>query len=357
MKIAILCHMHHPIAEPFQGGTEAHTAMMADELVARGHDVTLFAKAGSRTKAGLYPLVPAEFEFIRTASSLVREQQRGFLAESVHHSIEVIENDDYDVVINNSLSSLPFRYLKQQAMLTILHTPATLADVTAVVREPGWTPGDQHSFVTVSESNALAWRELLPEVGVVRNGVDLDRWRPAGSSRRVKAVWAARITPEKGLHLAIDAARLARMPLDISGPISHAAYFESEIRPRLGRGVRYVGHLSHARLPRFLSSGTVFVASPLWPEPFGLSVVEAMACGTPVAAFANGAMREIVTPDSGALAADAEAAPLATAMLIAAGRDRRLVRAHAESFSLDAMVSDYEEILERLVLPDPISAP
>ena len=357
MKIAILCHMHHPIAEPFQGGTEAHTAMVANELVARGHDVTLFAKEGSRTRAALFPLVPADFEFVRRASPLVREQQRGFLAESVHHSIQIIEDMRFDVVINNSLSSLPFRYLKSEAMLTVLHTPPTLADVTAVVTEPGWAPGDRHSFVTVSESNAEGWRELLPDVGVVRNGVDLDRWQPRRASRARRAVWAARITPEKGLHIAIDAARMAGIPLDISGPVSHPEYFESEIRPRLGRGVRYVGHLSHARLPRFLGSGTVFIASPLWPEPFGLSVVEAMACGTPVAALPNGALPELVTREAGALAAESEAPALAEAILEAGGRDRLLVRAHAESFSSQIMVSDYEGILERLVASDPISAP
>ena len=72
MRIAVLCHMHHPIAEPFQGGTETHTANLADELVARGHDVTLFAKEGSETTATVYPLVPADFEFVFAASPLVR---------------------------------------------------------------------------------------------------------------------------------------------------------------------------------------------------------------------------------------------------------------------------------------------
>src|SRR4051812_5102845 len=123
MKIAVLCHMHHPIREPFQGGTEAHTAMLAGELVARGHEVTLFAKEGSESPAEVISLVPADFAFVNAASPHVREQQRGFLAEAAYRSIQRIAGGDYDAVINNSLSSLPFRSLRNRPMLSILHTP------------------------------------------------------------------------------------------------------------------------------------------------------------------------------------------------------------------------------------------
>ncbi|THG29911.1 glycosyltransferase [Naasia lichenicola] len=352
MRIAVLCHMHHPIAQPFEGGTEAHTATMTDILVARGHDVTLFAKEGSGTDARLHALVPAEFEFIRTASPLVREQQRGFLAEAAHHSIQLIEGGGYDVVINNSLSSLPYRGLRDTAMLTILHTPPTLADVTAVVSSAGWTPGERHAYATVSRANAASWRHLLPSVEVVSNGVDLHRWRPRTHLRRRHALWAARITPEKGLHLAIDAARAAGIALEISGPIAHRAYFDEQIVPRLGADVRYRGHLDHDQLPRFLARGAVFIASPLWAEPFGLSVVEAMACGTPVAALPAGAMPELIAPAAGALAADDSVDALAQAIREALGRSRAAVRSAAAAYSDQGMVDGYERILRRLTGTD-----
>jgi len=348
VRIAILCHMHHPIAEPFQGGTEAHTAILANELVARGHEVTLFAKEGSETAATLYPLVPREFEFTRVASALVREQQHGFLAEAGMHSIEVIAASGFDVVINNSLSSLPYRFMRHVPMLTILHTPPTLADVTSIVTSAGWTPSPLHRYVTVSETNARDWQRLLPSVHTVYNGIHLDRWSSDAVARPGVAVWAARITPEKGLDLAIDAARLAGMELEIAGPISHSDYFDTEVVPRLGSDVRYRGHLAHHELADFYASGSVFVASPRWSEPFGLSVVEALATGTPVAALPNGASSEIVTHDAGSVAHAISSSALARAITRASAVDRDDARFSATRFSVSTMVDRYEEYLVEL---------
>jgi len=349
VRIALLSHMHHPISEPYQGGTEAHTAMLADALVARGHDVTLYAKEGSVSTATVHPLVPAKFEFVNLASPRVRKQQRGFLAESVHHSIELIRAGGFDVVLNNSLSSLPYSQMDDLPMLTVLHTPANLDDVTRIVEGRGWAPSPLHRWVTVSESNALDWRRMLPEVGVVHNGIHLDRWRSSATPRPGVAVWAARITREKGLHLAIDAARAAGMEFEFAGPISRADYFEEQIAPRLGADVRYRGHLRHGELADFFGSGSVFVASPLWAEPFGLSVVEALASGTPVASLPYGAARELIGPLAGAIAGSDDVAALADAIFRAARVDRHDARAAAGRFGFDTMIDGYEAVLRDLV--------
>lgn len=349
MKLAMLCHMHHPISEPYQGGTEAHTAMLADALVSRGHDVTLFAKEGSITNAQLYPLVPADFEYLRIASPLVRTQQRGFLAEAVHHSIDVIRAGNFDAVINNSLSALPYVFLQNYAMMTVLHTPPTLADVNSVLTHHDWVPSPAHAWLSVSHTNALAWRELLPGVETVLNGIHLDRWNLPVTPVPELAVWAARITPEKGLHLAIDAALAAGMRIDFAGPISHGDYFREEIVPRLSGRARYRGHLFHKELRNFIASGSVFIASPLWPEPFGLSVVEALAAGTPVAAFASGALPELIDGTNGALARAGDTGSLAQAVALAATRSREHVRRSASRFDFSTMVDGYERVLGRIV--------
>ena len=354
MKIAILSHMHHPISEPFHGGTEAHTAMLADALVDRGHEVTLFAKERSESRATLYPLIPKDFEFTRTATPLVREEQAGFLAEAVHHSIGVIRASQYDVVVNNSLSALPFSHMRDLPMLTILHTPPTLADVTSIVSDPDWVPSKRHEYVTVSTTNAEAWRALLPRVVVVHNGIHLDRWSTDVQSVPRRAVWAARITPEKGLHCAIDAAREAGFEFEFAGPISHADYFQSEIVPRLGDRVRYRGHLPQSELSAFVASGSVFVASPLWAEPFGLSAVEALASGTPVAAFPNGALPELIRPGAGAIATSVTVGALATAISAAATCDRDDTRASASPYSFESMIDRYEDHLQRLALSEQV---
>jgi glycosyltransferase involved in cell wall biosynthesis len=350
VKLAILAHMHHPIAEPFEGGTEAHTAMLANALVARGHDVTLFAKEGSTTAATVYPLVPKDFEFVRAATPLVRIQQAGFLAEAVHHSIRVIQSSDFDVVINNSLSSLPYTFMRAVPMMTILHTPPTLSDVNAILTRPRWKPSAVHAYVTVSETNAAAWRTMLPSVQVVYNGIALESWHSSLPASPNLAVWAARITPEKGLHLAIDAARLAGMRFEFAGPVSNTDYFHDQIVPRMGPDVVYRGHLSHHELQTFLGSATVFVASPIWAEPFGLSVVEALASGTPVAAFPNGALPEIVTSEAGAVSVDTTAESLASAMLIAATSPRAGARRASERFDFETMIDGYERVVTQVAV-------
>ncbi|WP_166804620.1 glycosyltransferase [Cryobacterium sp. TmT3-12] len=340
--------MHHPIAEPFEGGTEAHTAMLANALVERGHEVTLFAKEGSVTKAITHQLVPKDFEFIRTATPWVRVQQAGFLAEAVHHSIGVIQASNFDAVINSSLSALPFSFMPSLPMMTILHTPPTLSDVNAVISDPDWIPSHRHEYVTVSTTNAEAWRAFLPRVEVVRNGIHIDQWTPGIEATPGLAVWAARITPEKGLHLAIDAVRAAGLDFEFAGPRSHADYFQSEIVPRLGPRVRYRGHLAHRDLRSFFASGAVFVASPLWAEPFGLTVVEALASGTPVAALPNGAMRELIGPLAGAVATQTSVVALADAIRAALECDSGEVRRSAMRFSFETMIGRYEEILARV---------
>lgn len=360
MRIAILCHLHHPIAEPFQGGTEAHTAMLADELVRRGHDVTLFAKEGSRTSAALHPLVPGDFEFVFAATPLVRRQQAGFLAEASQHSLDLIAAGDWDVVINNSLSSLPYRGLRDLPMMTVLHTPPTLDDVNALLDAPGWSPSPLHSYVAVSPRNARAWAPRLPGVLSIPNGIPLERWRVDVPREERLAVWAARITPEKGLHIAIPAAREAGFRMRVAGPVADPRYFAEEIEPLLGDDVEYVGHLGHDALPAFYAAGSVFVASPVWEEPFGLSVVEALASGTPVATLPHGAVPELVAPGSGtvlglvrpaagAVAVDDRPVSLAAAIRDAAAVDPAVARSQAARFSLGGMIDAYEAELERLL--------
>lgn len=347
MKIAVLAHLHHPIAEPFRGGTEMHTALVADELTRRGHDVTLFAKAGSRTAARLVPLVDEDFEFGQMPGP-TGDRSEEILVSAVSSAIASIRADGYDVVLNNSLGPQPYTSLAGQPMITILHTPPTLEKVLAVITDPGWQPDPWHAYVSVSEFNSAAWRGVLPEVTCVPNGIQLDRWVDAGAAEADLAVWAARITPEKGLHLAIDAIRRTGLRLEFSGPIADRAYFDTEIAPRLGAGISHVGHLGHEALARQLARGAVFVSSSIWAEPFGLTLVEAMSCGTPVAAFANGAAAEIVTPDAGRLADDETAAALAAAVGAARQIDRRAVRARAEDFDAMIMVDRYEELLRNV---------
>jgi glycosyltransferase involved in cell wall biosynthesis len=185
-------------------------------------------------------------------------------------------------------------------------------------------------------------------VPVIRNGIDLRCWTvgPGGGP----AVWTGRLVPEKGAHLAIEAARRAGVRLLLAGPASDAAYLDRWIRPRLGAGARWLGHLDQAELVRLVGSASVTVVTPDWDEPFGLVVAESLASGTPVAGFARGALPEIVGSGCGVLAPPRDVDGLARAIRAAARLDRRATRAHAERwFDHRRMVSAYEALYRDLV--------
>ncbi|MCQ1953503.1 MULTISPECIES: glycosyltransferase [Arthrobacter] len=351
LRIAVLSHLHHPISSPFQGGLEMHTSLMADELASRGHEVTLFAKAGSVSAGRVVEVLPENFEFRRGLAPERMQRQQQALDTALGSAVAAVRDGGFDVVVNNSLSLLPYLLLADTPMLTILHTPPLPWIVDAV--EDGRAPlSPLHRFVSVSARNATGWSPYLPDLHVVHNGIRLADW-PAGTGRRTgTVVWAGRVTPEKGLHIAIDAARMAGMELHFAGPISDAKYFERTVAPHLGRGVQHVGHLDHRELAAFLGSGEVFIASPVWSEPFGLTALEAMACGTPVAALPLGAMPEIIDADAGRLAEGLGADALAAAVTDARRLDRDRVRKSAARFSASAMVDSYEEQMRSLLEPD-----
>lgn len=351
MRIALLAHCHHPVAEPYAGGLEMHTALVADELVARGHDVTLFAKAGSRTRARLHRVIGRPFVFPTRPGSkeLAAAHQR--LDRAMLDAVDAIDPHHFDAVLNNSLSPAPYEGLDRLPMLTVLHTPATLERVDRVLAAPEWRPGPRHAWAAVSEATRADWDRLLPEVGCIPNGVDLARWAPpAGWTPEPDlAVWAARITPEKGLPAAIRATRAAGMRLEFSGPISDQVHFDTEVLPLLGSDVHYAGHLSHRELSAFIRRGSVFVSSPQWPEPFGLALVEAMACGTPAAALPRGAAPEVVDRAGGVLADRCTEPSLTRAIRAAVRLDRTEVRQSVLRFDKATMIDRYEQTLTRLV--------
>lgn len=161
-------------------------------------------------------------------------------------------------------------------------------------------------------------------------------------------MWSGRLVPEKAPHLAARAAVRAGLPIDLAGPCLDGDYFDREVRPLLGPHVRYVGHLGSDALVELAGRAAVAVVSPVWDEPYGLVAAEAMACGTPVAAFDRGALGEIVTDATGALAAAGDVGSLADAILRARTADRREVRRHAvEHLGIERMISAYEDVYAR----------
>ncbi|MBA3339125.1 MAG: glycosyltransferase [Geodermatophilaceae bacterium] len=353
LQIALVAGVRYPIAEPFAGGMEAHTSSLAALLTRRGHDVTVFAGRGSDPGLGrLEILDDVEFAPSARARADVSMPPEQFLRE--HHAYQRLmlrlgRVESFDVVHLNCLHYLPVAMadLLPQAPLLTLHTPPT------PWLESALHGGRKIRPVAVSRSTADAWRPMLGDIPVIGNGVDLDLWSPGPGGPH--AVWSGRLVPEKGAHLAIDAAAEAGISLVLAGPASNPGYFRQQIAPRLGggglgHGAIWVGHLGHRDLVELVGRSAVCLVTPCWEEPFGLVVAESLAVGTPVAAFDRGALSDLLSAESGRLCAPGDVSALAAAIRTARRLDRRAVRARAEqTCDVHRMVDGYVRIYRDMV--------
>ena len=348
MRIALLGHIRHPIAQPFMGGMEAHSWMLADGLRARGHDVTLFASGDSDPRFKISPIVAEHYD--RTfpwhdfhgTDALNSHLDAAFAA-----TCDRLVRSDFDVVHNNSLHRFAVRLAQASAvaMVTTLHVPPFIG-LARAVRE---TAAPSSLFTVPSTSQLRAWwPDGAPaEAVIVPNGIDIAQWRYS-SSHDGGAIWFGRITPNKGTHLAAAAATIAGIPLTIYGTIEHRDYFETEVRPLLTEKIKYGGHLDGPDLAEQVRRAAVLLFTPLWDEPFGLAAVEAMACGVPVASLDSGAAREVIG-EAGCFADSTDAESLAAALHRAMAVPRPIPRARVERlFTLDRMIDRYEELYGRV---------
>jgi glycosyltransferase involved in cell wall biosynthesis len=232
-------------------------------------------------------------------------------------------------------------------MVTVLHTPPIFEMKKAIMAANRY---NKMTYVSVSQTNASMWKPYIPNCKVVHNGIDLNKWSYIANNSGEYALWFGRIHPDKGTHFAIAAAKLAGIPIKIAGSVADKHYFETFVKPLLDENAEWVEHCTHEQLNELIGNAAVSVITPCWEEPFGLVVAESLACGTPVAGFARGALPKIVTKETGCLTASCSVTELAKCINDAAQLNRKACRAHAES-SLDIqhMVSSYENIFAQVI--------
>lgn len=306
------------------GPWERVVSLLTEGLVAAGVETTLFATADSRTGAQLSAVVPTPYE--ETPGMDVKVWEGLHLAHAFGRAAE------FDL-IHNHYDFLPLTYasLVGTPMITTIHGFSS-DRILPVYRAFN---GQTH-YVSISDSDRCT---DLSYLATIHHGLDFAEFtfQPEPGSY---LLFFGRIHPDKGAADAIRVAQAACLPLVMAGIIQDKDYFEREVAPHLGDSVRYAGSAGPAERDALLGGALGLLHLIHFDEPFGLSVVEAMVCGTPVITYPRGSMPELVTDGvSGFLVLDEAAA------VDAAGRlrllDRRAVRTHAERFSVSRMVDAY----------------
>jgi glycosyltransferase involved in cell wall biosynthesis len=351
--VVIVADAKFPIHEPFAGGMQALTWHLAKGLQQRGIPVSVFAAPGTDPTLGAETLPVSELLLSPASRSDIAMQPWEWMAQ--HHAylslmLRLSREMKSGIVHNNSLHHLPVAMASvvQVPVVTTLHTPPTPWLEPAV----RLSDAPHLNYVAVSDHTADAWTSITPlRARVIPNGVDLRRWTPGPGGTGL--VWSGRIVPEKGLHLAIDVAKLAGRQLWIAGPISDPGYWQQHIVPRLGEDIEYVGHLRQQQLVDLVGHSAACLVTPLWDEPYGLVAAEALACGTPVLGFARGGLTQVVDESCARLVHDERPDSLAALVPEVERLDRSCARQRAmQSCSVDTMIEAYLDLYEACAAAD-----
>lgn len=283
MRIAQIAPLHEAVPPKLYGGTERVVSFLTEELVNLGHEVTLFASGDSITSADLHACWPRALRLDPAIRDPIAPHM--LMMEQIARRM-----DDFDV-LHFHMDYWPFSFFSRQNIpfVTTMHGRLDLPELQPVFNAFSKVP-----VVSISDSQ----RRPLPQANFVRtilHGLPENLLTPRTSERDYLA-FLGRICPEKGVDKAIRIARASGIKLKIAAKIDKvdAEYFEHKIRPMLGDGVELIGEINDGQKPDFLSGACGLLMPIDWPEPFGLVMIEAMACGTPVIAFNRGSVPEII---------------------------------------------------------------
>jgi glycosyltransferase involved in cell wall biosynthesis len=338
MRILQTAPLWERVPPPAYGGTEAVVSILTDGLVQAGHEVVLCASGDSQTLANLRSVYPSS---LRTAQQI----EDGSPYDWVHAASAIARAHGFDV-IHNHAGELPMALasLADAPMLSTMHC-LTTPDTRFV-----WQHYEGYYNTISRAQQGLVPQTPARNAGTVYNAIDVASF-PFNAEKDSYLLSLNRIAPEKGTHLAIEVARNAGRKLIIAGKVDRVdrQYFHEKVEPLIdGRGVVYVGEADQ-RLKRELYAGAAVLLMPIrWEEPFGLVVIEAMACGTPVIAMARGSMPELIQHGrTGFLVHDV--AGMVRALDDLHAIDPLQCRQHVEAnFDTSRMVQDYLAIYERI---------
>ena len=337
MRIAQVAPLWIPVPPYTYGGTELVVSWLCDELVRRGHEVTLFATEDSKTSAKLIPIWPkalwqAKLKTPHAVFSLLYEK-----LISLQNNFDIIH--DHCEFYTASYS----KFLKPK-IVTTLHHPLTEETIILYKKFP------DINFVAVSKNQ----RKSGPGINIVKtiyHGLPIEKYEFNPEPKNY-LLWLSKIIPEKGIAKAIDIAKLSGENLIISGniPPEYGDYFDFRIKPLIdGKKIQFVGASNFSKKVELLKNAKAFLFPVRRPEPFGLVVIEAMACGVPVIAFKGGSLPELIEDGkTGFLVNNIEEARQALKKLNRISREycREYVK---KNFNLKRMVNRYEKLYKKIL--------
>jgi glycosyltransferase involved in cell wall biosynthesis len=344
MRIAQISPLIESVPPKLYGGTERIASHLTEELVRQGHEVTLFASGDSVTAAELVACVPQALRLANVVEVLPYQVlQLEYLRRRAH---------DFDI-LHFHTDYLHFPLIRQLgvAAVTTMHGRLDLPDLPPLFAEFHGMP-----LVSISDGQ----RAPLPAnwVATVQHGLPADLYAFSPGCRDGYLAFLGRICPEKRPDRAIEIARRAGVPLKIAAKVDRVdeAYFNRVVRPLLTTpGVEFVGEIGENEKQDFLERARALLFPIDWPEPFGLVLIEAMACGTPVVAWRRGSVPEIVEDEATGLIVDSIEAAVAAVGRIGALDRRGVRRRFEERFTAERMARDYLAVYERLLQPQPVT--
>jgi glycosyltransferase involved in cell wall biosynthesis len=345
LNVAMLAPPWISVPPPGYGGVESVVSVLTDALVRRGHAVTLFCAPGSVSSARVVTLLeqshPGEIE-----RSLYEVDH----VACAFQEIDLAAYDRrFDVVHDHcGFTALAMADRLITPLVHTLHGQFTAGTAAFYARH-----GHKAALVGISRAQLALGPAGLDPVGAIPNPIDVRAW-PLREHKEDYLLWVGRMSPEKGPHRAISAARAAGVPLVLAGVIQPGqhAFFDREVAPHIdGDRVRFLGEIGGS-LKRSVFAGARALLMPIrWEEPFGMVMVEALACGTPVIAFPEGAARELVLDgQTGFLVEDEQAMGAAVGRLgrIAARDCRAWVAEHCD---IDVVAAAYERTYRSVTHP------
>ncbi len=338
MKIAQVSPLIESVPPRFYGGTERIVSYLTEELVRQGHDVTLFASGDSITDARLIPCCPKALRLDDGVKDYL--PHTALLLEQVRRQVR-----DFDIVhFHIDYLHLPLFSTLGKPFVTTMHGRMDLPDIHPIFGAFPDTP-----LVSISDNQRLPMKANWAKT--VYHGLPLDLYKPGKPDGEPYLAFLGRIAREKRVDRAIEIAKRAGMTLKIAAKVDPAdqEFFDDEVKHLLDQpGIEFIGEIGEDEKQSFLANATALLFPIDWPEPFGLVMIESMACGTPVIAWKCGSVPEVLEDGvSGYVVEDMDAAVAAVPKVEAL--DRTKVRQRFEErFSSRRMAQDYVRVYEEL---------